>query len=281
MDSLVSTEWLSRNIDEPDLVVLDCRVHMEPNVSGGFSYQSGRADYEKGHIPSAGFADLLGDLSDSRHPGGFMLPPAEQFCAAMGALGVGDQTRVVLYDSFMSIWAARVWWKLKWVGFDRAAILDGGFNHWVAQERPLSTGPVDRPAQKLTLGLRPDLVADEDEVKSATADGKACLIDTLPENHFSGEESLFDRPGHIPGAINLFAGALLDETGRYRSDEALSELVTGDRQERQITYCAAGVMASSNAFVMSRLGFKDVAVYMGSLREWTEDPDNPMETGTP
>lgn len=280
MESLVTTDWLSRTIGEPDLVVLDCRVSMEPDGQGGFRYESGRADYDWSHVPFAGFADLMGDLSDSERPGGFALPAPEQFCAAMGALGVGDRSRVVLYDGLMSISAARVWWMLKWVGFDNAAILDGGFTLWEAEGRALSTDPVERPAQSLSLNLRPGLVAGEDEVKSAVAGGGACLIDTLPESHYSGEESLFDRPGHIPGATNLFAGALIDEAGRYLPENALSILVSGDRQERQITYCGAGVMASSNAFIMSRLGFKDVAVYMGSLREWTEDPDNPLETGS-
>ncbi|MCY6380523.1 sulfurtransferase [Hoeflea prorocentri] len=278
MESLVSTDWLSRNIGEPDLVVLDCRVHMEPHGESGFRCESARAAYDAGHIPSAGFADLMGDLSVAHRPGAFALPAPEQFCAAMGALGVGDRSRVVLYDGLMSIWAARVWWMLKWVGFDNAAILDGGFPRWEVEGRPLSTDADRHPEQTLTLNLRPGLVADAEEVKSVVAAGGACLIDTLPEAHFSGEESLYGRPGHIPGAANLFAGALVDEAGRYLPEDALAKLVTGDKQERQITYCGAGVMASSNAFIMSRLGFKDVAVYMGSLQEWLEDPDNPMET---
>ncbi len=114
-----------------------------PNEDGSFEILSGRADYEGGHIPSAGFADLMGDLSDGDSPLRFAVPTPEQFCAAMGALGVGDDSPVVLYDGSDSVWAARVWWMLRWVGFDRAALLDGGLKAWTAEDRPLSTEPAE------------------------------------------------------------------------------------------------------------------------------------------
>ena len=126
MDTLVTTEWLSQHLDAPDFVLLDCTVCTIPEDDGGFHNVSGRPDYDVGHIPNAGFADLKGDLSDNTSPIEFAMPTPEQFCAAMGALGVGDESRVVLYDTNYTAWAARVWWMLRWVGFDRAAILDGG-----------------------------------------------------------------------------------------------------------------------------------------------------------
>ena len=126
MDTLVTTEWLSRHLDDPDLVVLDCTVrteldNSELDNSGGFRNVSGRADYDTGHIPTAGFADLTSDLCAGNSLIEFAMPTPEQFCSAMGALGVGDDSRVVLYDSSYSAWAARVWWMLRWVGFDRAS----------------------------------------------------------------------------------------------------------------------------------------------------------------
>ncbi|MEJ2554197.1 MAG: rhodanese-like domain-containing protein [Gammaproteobacteria bacterium] len=236
MDSLVSAEWLSRHLDDPDLVVLDCTVNQVPEEGGGFHNVSGRPEFEKGHIPAAGFADLKGDLCDANSPIEFAVPTPEQFCVAMGALGVGDDSRVVLYDTSYSAWAARVWWMLRWVGFDRAAILNGGLKVWTAEGRPLSTEPASRPARHLTPAPRPELIANRDEV----------LAD------------------------------LLDESGRFRPDDELAALHGSDRNARTITYCGGGIMASANAFIMTRLGFTNVAVYTASLQEWAADPANPM-----
>ena len=279
MDTLVSAEWLSQHIDEPDLVVLDCSVISQPDDNGGFHNVSGRADYDGGHIPSAGFADLKGDLADANSLIEFAVPTPEQFCAAMGALGVGDDCRVVLYDSNYSAWAARVWWMLRWVGFDQAALLDGGLKVWVDEGRPLSAEPANRPVKQLTPALRPELIADRDEVLASLDDDGVCLIDTMPEEFYRGEMSLYARPGHIPGASNFSGLNLLDASGRFRSNDELDTIIDGDRNARTITYCGGGIMASSNAFVMTRLGFTDVAVYTASLQEWAADPSNPMVIG--
>ncbi len=281
IDTLVSTEWLSQHLDDPDVVVLDCSVHVEMDEEGRFQSLSGRADYEAGHIPAAGFADLLGDLSDGDSPIHFAVPTPEQFSAAMGALGVGNDSRVVLYDNYGSGWAARVWWMLRWVGFDRAAVLDGGLVAWTAEDRPLSTEPAHRPAQQLTVALRPELIADRDEVLTAINNSAVRLIDALPEASYRGEMSLYDRPGHIPGAVNIPALGLLDESGRYLPHDELAAMHDGHRNARVITYCGGGISASSNAFIMTRLGFTDVAVYTASLQEWAADPANPLVVDTP
>ena len=275
MDTLVTTQWLSQHLDDPDLVVLDCTVSVEPQ-DDGVRVVSGRAKYEGGHIPSAGFADLMGELSDGDSPLRFAVPTPEQFSAAMGALGVGDDSRVVLYDGMNSVWAARVWWMLRWVGFDRAALLDGGLGAWTAEGRPLSTEPANRPAKQLTPAPRPELIADRDEVFAAVEDSAVKLIDALPEAHYRGEMTMYDRPGHIPGASNIPSFALVDESGRYRPSDELAAIFDGDRNARTIIYCGGGISASSDAFIMTRLGFTDVAVYTASLQEWAADPANPM-----
>jgi thiosulfate/3-mercaptopyruvate sulfurtransferase len=279
MDTLVTTQWLSRHLDDPDLVLLDCTVSTVAEDDGGFHNVSGRADYDRGHIPSAGFADLKRELADGNSPIEFAVPTPEQFCAAMGALGVGDDSRVVLYDANYSAWAARVWWMLRWVGFDHAALLNGGLRVWTAEGRPLSTEPARRLAKHLTPAPRPQLIADRDEVLASIDDGAVCLIDTMPEEFYRGDMTLYQRPGHIPGASNANGLHLLDESGRYRSDEELAAMINGDRNARTITYCGGGIMASSSAFVMTRLGFTNVAVYTASLQEWAADPANPMVVG--
>ena len=276
IDTLVTAGWLGEHLDDPDLVVLDCTVRVEMDEGGVFQILSGRADYDDGHIPTAGFADLMGDLADHGSPHRFAMPTPEQFSAAMGALGVGDDSRVVLYDRMGSAWAARVWWMLRWVGFDRAAVLDGGLAAWTAEGRPLSTEPASRPARQLTVSLRPELIADRDEVLSAVDDGGVWLVDAMPAPHYRGEMTLYDRPGHIPGASNIPASSLLDESGRYRPHDELAAMHDRDRDARVITYCGGGISASSNAFIMTRLGFTDVAVYAASLQEWAADPTNPL-----
>ena len=276
MDTLVTAEWLSQHLEDPDLVVLDCTVRVEPDEDGDIQILSGRADYEGGHIPSAEFADLMDDLADDHSPNRFAVGTPEQFCAAMGALGVGDDSTVVLYDGNGSVWAARVWWMLRWVGFDRAALLDGGLKAWTDEDRPLSTEPANRPARQLTPAPRPELIADRDEVFAAIDNGAVSIIDALPEASYRGEMAMYDRPGHIPGASNIPALSLLEESGHYRPHDELAAIFDGDRGARAITYCGGGIAASSNAFIMTRLGFTDVAVYTASLQEWAADPTNPM-----
>jgi len=276
MDTLVSTEWLSQHLDDPELVVLDCSVYQESEEGGGFHNVSGLAKYNDRHIPFAGFADLKGELCDISSPIEFAVPTPEQFCSAMGALGVGDDSRVVLYDASYSAWAARVWWMLRWIGFDHAAILDGGLNTWIAEERPLTTIQSKPVKKQLTLSLRPELVADSNEVFAAIDDPAINLIDTLPAHFYRGEATLYARRGHIPGASNICGLDLLDDSGRFRSNDELAAVHRGNRSARTITYCGGGIMASVNAFAMTRLGFNNVAVYTASLQEWAADPTRPM-----
>lgn len=281
MDTLVTAEWLKQHINDPNLVVLDCTVVTMPdeNDARGLSNVSGRPDYELGHIPNAGFADLKVDLCKTTGPVEFDLLSPEDFCAAMGKLGVGDSSQVVLYDTNYTGWAARVWWMLRWVGFDHAAILDGGLAAWTSSGNELSLEPVKRAEQQLTPKLRPELIAHRDEVLAGIADESVILVDTLPEAFYRGEMSIYPRPGHIPTAVNIDGLSLLDKKGCLLTQDELAAMHAFDHNARIITYCGGGIVASTDAFVLTRLGFNNVAVYMGSLEEWTADPSNPMETG--
>ncbi|MDA3038332.1 MAG: sulfurtransferase [Actinomycetota bacterium] len=276
LDSLVSTSWLADQLGAEDLVLLDCTVFLEP-VEGGFRAVSGESQFGDRHLPGARFADLTGDLCDRGSRWRFAVPTPEQFAAAMGGLGVSDASRVVLYDNNRMMWAARVWWMLRWIGFDNAALLDGGQKAWEAEGRPMSDEAGVPPAQgSLTPSPRPSLIADRDEVLAAIDDGAVCLIDALGEAQYRGEQNGYGRPGHIPGASNSPAMNLLDDDGRFRSDHQLSGMFGGNRSARTITYCGGGIAASADAFVMTRLGFTDVAVYTASLQEWAADEANPL-----
>lgn len=280
LDTLVTTEWLSEHLNDPDLVVLDCTVLIEPDENGAWHAVSGRAAYEAGHIPSAGFADLMGDLSDPDSPFRMAMPTPEQFSVAMGALGVGEDSRVVLYSARNPDWAARVWWMLRWAGFDRVALLDGGLQAWKAEGQPLSTEPANRLAKQFVAAPRPELIADRGQMFAAVDNSDVSIVDTLSDAHYRGEFSMYARPGHIPGATNTPSSDLLDEAGRYRSYDELETMLDGDRNGRVITYCGGGIAASSVAFTMHRLGFTNVAVYINSLQEWAADPENPMTLDT-
>ena len=276
IDSLVSTQWLSEHLNDKNLVVLDTTVIVKMDDKGGFSNISGRDEYNAGHIPTAGFADLKENLSATNTHLDFVMPSAQQFQLAMSELGVGNDTRVVLYSAKNQVWAARLWWMLRWAGFDQVAILDGGLQAWKQEGRPLSTEAANHPQKTLTLTLRPEVIADYDEVFAAMKNSQVSIIDALPDAHYMGNFSLYARPGHIPTATNIPTSDLLDEKGLYKPVDELEMLFSENQKNRVITYCGGGVAASSVAFTLYRLGYTDVSVYMGSLQEWTADPKNPM-----
>jgi thiosulfate/3-mercaptopyruvate sulfurtransferase len=284
MDQLVSGEWLEKELGAPDLRVLDCSVVMEVDPEGRRHYRPGGPNWEQGHIPGSAHIDLFTQVSDASSPYPFMLPPPEQFGAAMSEFGVGDGTRVVLYDAAVNAWAARMWWMLRAFGFDNAAILDGGWRSWTMDGRPASNDPAPSyPPGDFVARPRPGLFVGKDEVLSAFDRPEECIVDALPQAMYRGELQDYGRPGHIPGARNVPFGNLVDlSTHRYLPRDqlraAFSEVLSAD-PDRVITYCGAAIAASSDAFVLHLLGVDSVAVYDGSLSEWAADPTLPLTTG--
>lgn len=278
---LVSTKWLTEHLNDPDLIILDTTVIVRPDKSGKYLSSTGRPAYDAGHIPTAGFADLTGNLSAKDSSLEFVMPTAEQFAAAMGELGVSNDSRVVLYSADNHVWAARLWWMLRWAGFDKVALLDGGFNAWKANGGNISTESANHPKKIFTVSLRPELIADRDEVFAAIENKKVDIIDALPVAHYQGKFAMYARPGHITSATNMPTSDLYDESGFYKSYDEMDLIYESDRSKRSITYCGGGVAASAVAFNLHRLGYSDVAVYMGSLQEWSVDPANPMTVEMP
>lgn len=279
---LVDTDWLASNLDAPDLRVLDCSVTLVP-VEGGVRLESGRAAWAAGHIPGSGFADLMQDLSDRDTKLPMMMPPAAQFAAALGALGVGPGTRVVVYDAGNHTWATRLWWMLRAMGFDEVAVLDGGLTRWKAEGRALSVALPSHPAAGFIAQPRADAFVDREAVRGALGSSQVRMINALSAEEHAGRVSRTPRPGRIPGSGNVPAGSLLDPaSGCYRPlDElrAMLEAAGAMNAQRVIAYCGGGIAATSVAFTLARLGAMDVAVYDGSLVDWSSDPLLPMETG--
>jgi thiosulfate/3-mercaptopyruvate sulfurtransferase len=280
---LVSTDWLAENLKDPDLRIFDVTVHLRPSSPGPYAIESGRADYLAAHIPGAAFLDLPGDLSDPDSKLAFTMPSAERLAKALGAAGVRRGVRVVAYATNSPMWATRLWWMLRSCGFDDAAVLDGGLAKWTAEGRSTEAGEHRYAPADLQLAAKPGFWADKDAVLAATRDGAVCTINALsPSMHRGDAATSYGRPGHIAGSRNVPYAALLNPDGTYKDDAALRELfaaVGALERPRAICYCGGGISATMDALALTRIGHPAVAVYDGSMSEWTRDPSLPMETG--
>ena len=205
-----------------------------------------------------------------------MAPSGVQFAEALGRHGVDDGTSVVVYDANNTMWAPRVWWLLRAFGFDNAAVLNGGWKKWQAEGRPVSTAMVERPSATFIAHPRPELFADKDDVlRELDNPNAACLINTLGESSFKSER--------IPSSINLPYMSLVDpDTGAYLPADMLRDKFAQEgilSRERVILYCGAGISATSDALILTLLGVSNIAVYDGSMQEWTADDKLPVQTG--
>jgi thiosulfate/3-mercaptopyruvate sulfurtransferase len=281
---LVSTAWLAAHLGDPDLRIFECTTYLrpaEPDEDVPYHPEAGRADYDEAHIPGAGFLDLPGELSRQDASVHFMMLPAERFALVMGRHGIGDGARVVLYSRDRAMWATRAWWMLQVMGF-RAAVLDGGFERWRADSRPVSAEPCNYPPATFTPRPQAALMLDKDEVLQAIDDPATCLVNTLSAPDFRGEEpSRYGRPGHIPKSVNLPWPDLTDpETGTFIPlEQAQAQLaaIGADRADRVVCYCGGGISATMSLFLLHRLGHDNLALYDASMAEWARDESLPIE----
>ena len=262
----------------PDAIRADVRWYLDG--------RDGAAAFREVHLPDAVWVDLEATLaahdrpvSEGRHP----LPDPTSFAAAMGALGIGDDTVVVAYDDNGGMTAGRLVTMLRMLGRD-AAVLDGGLTTWIAEGRPTESGPARsvEPAEFSSAPWPADRVATADDALAHAAAGGA-VIDARAAERFTGEVAQIDpRPGHIPGARNAPWAAVLDADGRFRSPEALREhfasLGAGDGDDT-VAYCGSGVSACMNVLAMERAGLTPPRLYVASWSGWSSDPDRPAELG--
>lgn len=277
--SLVSTDWLATRLDDPGVVVLDASFKL-PGAT-----PTAAEDFAERHIPTAQFFDV-DKVADASNPLPHMLPTAEEFARMAGALGISNDTTVVVYDTPGLMSAGRAWWMFRAFGHPRVAILDGGLKAWLAEGRPVTAEVRTRPAAIYHAELDPAAVASKAEVmENIEAKGRD-LVDARSAARFSGEEKEARpglRSGHVPGSLNVPFNLMTDpETGRMKPVaelRAIFEQAGLDMSRPIIASCGSGVTACALAFGLHLAGKDDVAIYDGAWAEWGLPGDTPVATG--
>ncbi|MGH7313177.1 MAG: 3-mercaptopyruvate sulfurtransferase [Candidatus Rokuibacteriota bacterium] len=280
-DPLVSTEWLAQHLGDPDVRVVDATWYL-PHLE-----RDARAEHRSAHIPGAVFFDV-DEIKDPQSPLPHMVPEARDFARAVGALGIGDGDRVLVYGGRFGIAAARVWWTFRVFGHDRVAVLDGGLARWRADGRPLESGPASPAPRRFTARLRPELIRDLAAMRGNLESRCEQVVDARSSGRFLGTEReprAGLRGGHIPGSRNLPYDRLFRAgDGTLLEPDALGQAFAEagvDVDKPAVTTCGSGVSAAVLALGLYRLGRRDVPVYDGSWTEWAGRSDTPVTTDPP
>ena len=278
MDKLVSTEWLASELGAEDLVVLDASIHL-PDAG-----RDAKAEFETAHLPCARFM-ALPRFADPDHKAPGMVPSEEQFAREIGALGVSNASRVVVYDNSAIKSAFRGWYLLTLFGARNVAVLDGGLAKWQAEGRRVETGPSIGGSGAFKAALNPAMLRLKEQVIEICETGSEQIVDARGKGRFEGsarEIRAGMTSGHMPGARNLPYALLFDQDGTLKNDTGLRDAFSeaGVALDKPITTtCGSGVTAAILLFALDQLGTQDVALYDGSWSEWAMDPSTPKATG--
>jgi thiosulfate/3-mercaptopyruvate sulfurtransferase len=279
--TIISTAVLDMHRDDPAFAIVDCRYKLD-------DANWGEREYAAAHIPAAVFADLGRDLAgpkngtNGRHP----LPDAHTLARTFSDFGIASGVQVVAYDQGNGMFASRLWWLLRWLGHDAAAVLDGGFAKWTAEGRPTRGGVERRASQQFSGSPRPQMAVDVASVASHLGSPGWRLVDARAPERYRGESEPIDKePGHIPGAANHFYQWNLDEQGLFHTPEQLRARLRGSLGDvppaEIVCYCGSGVTACHNLLALEHAGMKGAKLYAGSWSEWSNDPARPVEKGEP
>ena len=275
MDDLVSTAWVAQNLRQPDLTIVDSSWFM-PALG-----RNARKEYLSAHIPGARFLDI-DEVAHSNSTPPHMLPSAAEFGAAMEKLGVGKDDRIVVYDNSPTRTAARGWFMFRHFGASKVAILDGGFQKWLAEARPTEKG---KPIKKMALFEAVERSGEVVSKRQINSGFGMPMVDARGRARFEGTEA--DprpgvAPGHIPGARNLPYSDLYNQDGTLRSPDEIRRLFLAagvDPEKPFVASCGSGVTANSLIFAARLLGNRDARLYDGSWSEWGGDPHTQKAVG--
>ncbi|NLG09655.1 MAG: sulfurtransferase [Deinococcales bacterium] len=273
--NLMSPEELLRRLGDPELRVIDARFELTDPAWGA-------AAYAAGHVPGAVYLDLDRDLSSApgAHGGRHPLPAMDELAAKLGALGVGPEHEVVVYDQSGTMYSARAWWLLRYAGHERVRVLDGGLAAYQAAGGELVTEAPAHPPTAFPLRLRPEMVVDVTHVREALGDPEVLLLDARAPERYRGEvEPLDKKAGHIPGALNRhFLASLKD--GRFRTREELARaLAPAAGKAEVIAYCGSGVSGAHLVLALEEAGYGGAKLYAGSWSDWSSYDDLPVAVG--
>jgi thiosulfate/3-mercaptopyruvate sulfurtransferase len=278
MTPLVTTEWLAGELGKSDIRVIDATLFLAPHA------RSARAEFEAAHIPGAVFFDI-DEVSDLTSSLPHMLPPPEKFASRMQALGLGDGSRIIVYDNSPLKSAARVWWMLTLFGAHEVAILDGGFAKWQAEGRATESGKPIVRHRHFTVWADKSFVRDAKQMTDNLRSKAEQVVDARSAGRFAGTEPeprAGLRGGHIPGSRNLPYDQLFNEDGTYKSAEQIADAFKAagiDLSKPLVATCGSGITAAVLAFGAALAGHPKVAIYDGAWSEWGASATNPVVTG--
>lgn len=281
---LVETEWLAAHLNHPQLRVVDMRGTVLPPTAPKPHYFARPEDYAAGHLPGAVYIDWTKDIIDLDDPVPAQIAPPEKIARILGERGIGDDSIVVAYDDWFSMYAGRLLWVLRYYGFENARILNGGMIKWQAEGRPITTALPNHSPALFTPRPQPELRKNADQIMAAL-NNDTLLIDARSKKEYHGEESRAVRGGHIPGALNVFYQELLSGPHQtYASPEELREhfaaagIDLDSLDDREVVaYCNGGVSATPAAMALEIATGRRVAIYDGSWNEWGNDEGKPLE----
>lgn len=277
---LVSTEWLAQNIDDDKLRIVDIRGRVKPASEPPPHYFSHREGYEASHIPNSVFIDWTVDIVQPDSPSYDIALP-QNFARLMGELGIDESTTVVAYDDYQGMFAARLWWALRYYGHTSVYVLDGGWQKWVAESHPISAELPDIASTQFVPESNTLIRATADEIASSLQNGNVQLIDVRSPSEFIGDSSRARRMGHIPGAVNLPRRTMVAEDGTMLPLSVLLDRFASAGVKlsapETVIYCNSGVSASFAMIALAIAGYESLSVYDGSWKDWGNDDTRPLE----